>query len=249
MRAIRMPRQTGNPTSSRRKGIGKSFDQISRARHRLRPAPPHHEECRFRRHGRDLRRVDRPAHRHPPAPYRGRRRDDGLAWRGGGARSARQCRADARRHRPDRARHLDAEQHLPGDRRRDPEPARHAPRLRLRHAGGVLRLRLCGDDRRPLHPRRAGQAGAGDRLGDLLAHPRLDRPLDLRPVRRRRRRAGAGGGRGRPATSPTAASSRPACAPTAPTRTSFSSTADPRPPARSAISGWKAARCSSTPSA
>ena len=73
---------------------------------------PHHEECRFRRHGRDLGRVDRPAHRHSPAPYRRRRRDDGLARRGGGARSARQCRPDARRHRPDRARDLDAQQHL-----------------------------------------------------------------------------------------------------------------------------------------
>ena len=56
--------------------------------------------------------------------------------------------------------------------------------------------------------------------------------------------AGEGAGR-----SPTAASWRPACAPTARTRTSFSSTADRRRPARSATSGWKAAKSSSTRSA
>jgi glycerol-3-phosphate acyltransferase PlsX len=55
------------------------LDQISCARHWFGAAPPHHEERRFRRHGRDLGRVDRPAHRHPPAPHRRRRRDDGLA--------------------------------------------------------------------------------------------------------------------------------------------------------------------------
>ena len=43
------------------------------------------------------------------------------------------------------------------------------------------------------HPRRPGQARAGDRRRDLLAHPRLERPHDLRAVRRRRRRARAGG--------------------------------------------------------
>ncbi len=37
------------------------------------------------------------------------------------------------------------------------------------------------------------QARAGDRGGDLLAHPRLERPHHLRAVRRRRRRRGAGG--------------------------------------------------------
>ena len=52
--------------------------------------------------------MDRAAHRHPPAPHRRRRRDDRLARRGGGARRARRCRADAGRHRPDRAGDLDA---------------------------------------------------------------------------------------------------------------------------------------------
>jgi 3-oxoacyl-[acyl-carrier-protein] synthase-3 len=32
--------------------------------------------------------MDRPAHRHPPAPHRRRRRDDGLAGRGGRAKRA-----------------------------------------------------------------------------------------------------------------------------------------------------------------
>ena len=92
------------------------------------------------------------AHRHPPAPYRRRGRDDGLARRGGGARGARQCRPDACRHRPHRAGDLDARQHLSGDRRRDPAAARHAPRLRLRHAGGLLAASsMRVNDRRPAY--------------------------------------------------------------------------------------------------
>ena len=51
---------------------------------------------------------------------------------------------------------------------------------------------------------RLAQAGAGDRRRDLLAHPRLDRPDDLRPVRRRGRRARPGG-----AGEPTAGSTSP----------------------------------------
>ena len=67
------------------------------------------------------------------------------------------------------------------------------------------RLRLRADDGRPLYPRRHGQARAGDRRRDLLAHPRLERPHHLRAVRRRRRRAGAGGAARAAARSPTAA--------------------------------------------
>ena len=100
-----------------------------------------------------------------------------------------------------------------------------------------------------LYPRRHGQARAGDRRGNVFAHPRLERPLDLRPVRRRRRRGGARGRARARARSPTAACWPPACAPTASTRTSSMSMAGRRRPARSAICAWKAARSSSTPSA
>ena len=54
------------------------------------------------------------------------------------------------------------------------------------------RLRLCASPPPTCYiTRRPGQARAGDRRRDVLAHPRLERPLDLRAVRRRRRRAGA----------------------------------------------------------
>ena len=75
----------------------------------------------------------------------------------------------------------------------------------LRPAGGLHRLRLCARDRRRAAEGRAGQARAGDRRGDLLAHPRLERPHHLRALRRRRRRGRAGDGRRAPARSPTAA--------------------------------------------
>ena len=90
-------------------------------------------------------------------------------------------------------RDLDAGQHLSGDRGRDPGRARHHHGLRLRPAGGLLGLRLRAGDGRQIAARRAGQARAGDRRRDLLAHPRLDRPHHLRAVRRRRRRGGARG--------------------------------------------------------
>ena len=51
---------------------------------------------------------------------------------------------------------------------------------------------VFGLDHRRRHDQdRPGEAGAGDRRRDLFAHPRLDRPLDLRALRRRRRRGGA----------------------------------------------------------
>ena len=90
-------------------------------------------------------------------------------------------------------------------------------RRRLRPAGGLLRLRLC-----PVHGRRAaagraGQARAGHRRGDLLAHPRLERPHHLRALRRRRRRGRAGSWQKARERSPIAACSPRICAPTAST--------------------------------
>ena len=64
--------------------------------------------------------------------------------------------------------------------------SRHRRRRRLRPAGGLLRLRLRGHDGRQVPALRLAQAGAGDRRRDLLAPARLERPHDLRPVRRRR---------------------------------------------------------------
>jgi 3-oxoacyl-[acyl-carrier-protein] synthase-3 len=89
-----------------------------------------------------------------------------------------------------------------------------------------------------------------DRRRDVLAHPRLAGPLDLRVVRRRRRRRWSiraehgGGHRRRPRDA--AASLR---SDGYHMQQALLSTAAPRPPARSAICAWKAARCSSTPSA
>ena len=64
-------------------------------------------------------------------------------------------------------------------------------RRRLRRSGGVLGLSLRSDFRRRPDQDRPGGKGAGRRCRDLLAHPRLDGSLDLRPLRRRRRRGGS----------------------------------------------------------
>ena len=146
-----------------------------------------------RRQRRHLRRMDRAAHRHPPAPYRGRRRGDLRPRhpRGQGGAGQRPCRCAV--DRSDRARDLDARQHLPGDGGLGAGRARHHARRGVRPAGGVLRLRLWDRDRRRAVAHRHLQARAGDRRGNILAHPRLDRPHHLRAVRRRRRRGRAGG--------------------------------------------------------
>jgi hypothetical protein len=143
------------------------------------------------------RRVDRPAHRHPPAPHRRRRRDHGVARRGCGARGARSGQGLT----PDDIDLIIVAtstpgQHLSGDRGEHPEPARHAPWLRLRRPGGLHRFRLCVERRPTPISAAALPARPRHRRGDLLAHPRLDRPHDLRALRRRRRRDRARGSRG-----------------------------------------------------
>ena len=75
------------------------------------------------------------------------------------AAAGRRCPVD----RSDRARHLDARQHLSGERGRRAGRARHHPRRRLRSAGGVLGLRLRPGDRRRSVEDRRPQARAGDR--------------------------------------------------------------------------------------
>ena len=71
--------------------------------------------------------------------------------------------------------------------------------MRLTIADNFLRSRL-------------GQARPGDRRRNLFPHPRLERPHDLRPVRRRRRRRRGRGDAWARARSRTAACSRRACA-------------------------------------
>jgi hypothetical protein len=99
---------------------------------------------------------------------------------------------DARRHRSHHLATIDAGLHLSGDRHADPGRigiTRGAPSI-CRPSAPASSSRW----RPPIHSCLGlAQARPGDRRGDLLAHPRLERPHDLRAVRRRRRRDGAGG--------------------------------------------------------
>ena len=114
-----------------------------------------------------------------------------------GLKAAERALADAKLeaegHRPHRLRDLDAGLHLPVDGDADPGRARHPPRRRLRPAGGVHRLRLRRRDGRQVPHLRLPQARPRHRRRDFLAHPRLEGPHHLRPVRRRRRRDRARG--------------------------------------------------------
>ena len=80
----------------------------------------------------------------------------------------------------------------------DPDGPRHHSRRRLRPAGRLHRLRLCGVGGGQVPRLGLAQARAGDRRRNLLAHARLERPHHLRALRRRRgrHRAGSRGGRG-----------------------------------------------------
>ena len=147
------------------------------------------------------RRVDHAAHRHPPAPHRRRRRAH-LRPRRRARRGAALADAGA-----DGRPTSTSSSWRP---RRPTTPSR-PPRSRVQqklgmHHGAAFDIQaVCSgfvfalttadahDQGRP------GQAGAGDRRRNLLAHPRLDRPRDLRAVRRRRRRRGARG-RAQPAS-------------------------------------------------
>ena len=97
-----------------------------------------------------------------------------------------------RRHRPRHRGDLDAGLHLPGGRDPGSGQSRHRRGRGLRPAGRLHRLRLRGRDSRQVSALGLAQAGAGDRRGDLLTHPRLERPHDLRAVRRRGGRDRAG---------------------------------------------------------
>ena len=131
-----------------RRRLSRDCDTFGRARLRLLFAGEDADQCRIGDPHRYVRRVDRAAHRHPPAPRRRRGRVHLASGDQGCARGAASCEARRPGDRPDRAGDLDAGQHLSGDRGRGAGRARHQPRRRLRPAGGLLRLRLCAGDRR-----------------------------------------------------------------------------------------------------
>ena len=203
-----------------------------------------------RRQGGHFRRMDPPAQRNHAALHRGRRRDDLDAGDRGRRGGAPPRRPQGRRHRSDHRRDRDAGLHLSGGRDPGPGQSRHHPRASLstcrRSARGFVFAR---DDRRQVPALRLAQAGAGYRRRDLLAHPRLERPHDLRAVRRRRGRDGARGAGERRRLRLARRDRRRGCAPTGGIAPSSSSTADRRRPRPPAIFAWRARRCSATPSA
>ena len=101
---------------------------------------------------------------------------------------------NAERDRSHRARDRNARRDLPGDRHDGASAPRHHARCSVRHSGRVLRLRLRRRDRRQLHQGRPSQERPRHRRRNLLAHHRLERPHDGRPLRRRRRRDDPHGG-------------------------------------------------------
>ena len=171
-----------------------------------------------------------------------------------GLAAAKAALADAatrrQRYRSHRPRDLDARPHVSGDRDGDPVGARHHPWRRVRScrrcAPGFV---FAHRDGRQIPYLGLSQTRARDRLGDLLAHSRLDGSRHMRPVRRWSRRGGARGaresgrrgraGRDHHASALGRASQR---------RSSMSMAAPPRR-RRSAICAWRARRCSGMRSA
>ena len=132
-----------------------------------------------------------------------------------------------------RLRHLHAGPDLSRHRRAHPGRSRRHQGRGLRRPGCLLGFRLRPVGGRQFPQDRAIQARDRGRRRDLLAHPRLGGPGHLRAVRRRRGRGGAGGADTARLAARTAASSPPASARTAATKTCSTSTADrarPRPP-------------------
>ena len=198
-----------------------------------------------------VRRLDRAAHRHPPAPHRRRRRAD-LRPRVAAPPSGRSPRPASRpptsisivlaTTTPDHT--------FPATATQVQAQLGMTPRRRVRRAGGLLRLRLSRSPS-PTTSSALGQAPtrAGDRRRDLLAHPRLDTTAApaccsaTAPARWCSTAVAGDGATGRPR--------RPVdhiCTPTAATTTCSMSMAARPPPARSAICAWRGARCSATPS-
>ena len=160
---------------------------------KLSAGPGRHQRRAGRAHG-HLRRMDPHTHRHPPAVHRGavanverpRRRGEPRGTFGG----ARVRRGDRSHHRS----HCDSRLHLSEHGLHHAGKARGEGLRRVRHPGGLQRLRLRAHDRRQTDPLGPVPLRPDRRQRSVLAHPRLERPRHCRPVRRRRRRRGPQGG-------------------------------------------------------
>ena len=92
------------------------------------------------------------------------------------------------RDRPDHRRDVDARHGVPLGRVDPAGQARRRRLRRIRRPGRLLGIRLCADRRRFDDQDRRRVEGAHRRRRGVFAHPRLQGPHHLRPVRRRRRR-------------------------------------------------------------
>ncbi len=199
--------------------------------------------------GRHLGRMDRAAHRHPPAVCRRARRNHIVAGRS--RRLRRRCAAAASR-RP-----TSTSSSSPRRRPITRFP-RSRPRFRPRSASSRGPLSTCRRSAAASSCGRYGgeipafrleQARARDRRGDVFATPGLERPHDLRPVRRR---GGSDRARGARQRRPARLARRDRLAPARgrpASREALRRRRRRRPAGRLAICGWKARKCSATRSA
>ena len=131
--------------------------------------------------------MDRRANRHPGAPDRCGRRGDDRSRAACCSAGAGTCGRGRRGPRPDRRGDGDAGHDVPDHERPARGRAQRAGRCRLRPPGRLhglhVRARAGLRDGR----RRPGRPRAGGRWRRAVAPPRLERPLDVRAVRRRRR--------------------------------------------------------------
>ena len=138
--------------------------------------------------GRDHGCLDRVADGHPAAANRGRRGHDVQSWpRRGDARPGASGTYRGRRRHGHRG-HAHTRNAHAGDGQPDSGRHRRPQRGRLRSERGLRRLHLRVGNRARAHRRRVGADCIGDWVGDDVADRQLDRPLNLRAVRRRRRR-------------------------------------------------------------
>ena len=141
--------------------------------------------------GRDQRRLDRRAHRHPGAALGGRGRVHRHPGHRGRRRRDQAGRPEPVRHRLLHRLHLHPRAADPADGAVRAGRARPALR-RLRHRRRLLRLRLRAGRRRLDGGVGRLRPGAAHRVRDAQPLRRPRRPLHVHPLRRRRRRRRAG---------------------------------------------------------